>query len=311
MIESKEVVAAVVAILIIGIGAFSVFIMWGELQGDLPEDADVTTIQYYNETFQPPDINATNASENWYVYSESGLPWANVTNETAGPLPGASNQTFHMNTTPDTPVTGGVLYDFVNESTYDTFSVYVLVESAAHNHTVITIGSWIDAFGISGHGAIAFWNITNDTISFWVLSLTGPVYTQVWEQAINTGTWYHLYATFDYDSDDICASIYSIDLAGVENLVKTDCETTGVPLVNVTQSFWAIPELIGDANCSIWMDDFQLTDSTTTPVDTIRDNVPDVFGLSESVFTILGLVIIIAALMAIVGMLYKYGKFGK
>lgn len=310
MIESEKIMAVVVSMIVIGVGAFTVLVTWGELQGDLPADEDYTTTTYYNETYQLPDINKTNPNESWYDYSESGIDWMNVTNITGSDITETtSNQSFIMNTTTDS--TGGALYDVVDR-TYDEFRLDVKIDNSSHNYTMITLGTWIDNEFYTGHGAFAYLEVTDTNISFSVITVAdGNVTTELYNISIDNNTWYHINVTLDYDDYTVISQIWTNDLAGVPTFQESDSATSAIPFTNITQSFWAIPELHGEDSCYIFMDNFQLIDDNLVGVDSLRDNIPNVYGISNAVFQIIGLVVIIASIMAIVGVLYKYGKIGK
>jgi hypothetical protein len=272
---------------------------------------------YYNETFQPPDKNGTNPTESWYTYSESGLPYMNVTNETTGPLPGGTNQTYHMNTDGNA-TTGGCMYNFTNETTYEQLTLFVMVDSSEHNYTIITIGSWISGYEVNGHGAIAYWNVTNDTIYFYVLTGTGPTYTEVYNHSITTGTWYRLRATFDYTTHAIGSNLNSVGIAGALTQLSTGSQTCAYSYTNLTRSFWAMTAGAGEANNSIWMDDFQLLDrvytedSTQLTIETaIKDGVIGGFrGLSTTGSYLPIIVLALVITIALGLLLTSVGKVG-
>jgi len=305
MIETEKIMAVVLAMLIIGVGAFTVFIAWGELKQELPQDEDYTTTTYYNETYQLSDINGTNPDETWYHYGESGIQWANVTNLTGSDIPETtSNQSYLMNTTTDT--TGGALYN-ITDRTYDSMQLDIKIDNSSHNYTMITIGTWIDNEWYTGDGAFAYWEVTDTNISFSVITVAdGNITTELYNITIDNNTWYRVNVTFDYDDYTVSSEIWKNGLAGTPVLQDSGSATSAIPFTNITQSFWAVPEVHGEDSCHIYMDNFQFIDNERVSVDTINDNITDVYALSDAVFKIIGLVVIIASIMAIVGILMKY-----
>jgi len=257
-----------------------------------------STTTTYTENYESPDANLANPSESWYSYSESGI-WANVTNNTGSDLPNSSsNQSFRMNTTVDT--TGGSLYDFVDRS-YDSFQLDVKINSSSHNFTMITIGTWIDNDFYTGHGAFCYWLITNDTITFNVVTVAdGNVTTEVLNESINNNTWYRLKVEFDYDTYEVTGTIWNEwGIAGVPILLDTDSATSIIPFTNITQSFWAIPEnLHGNDSCYIFMDDFILTDTVLSSSEETTNYLTD---------TVIPLLAVVAGLLVVIGLLFAVG----
>jgi hypothetical protein len=304
----NRIVPAIVAILVaIGVGSVVLFEIL-----DATEDGITTTTSStltYTEDFQPPDVNASNPSQSWYSYSESGINWMNVTNQTNGPLPDQTNQTYNMTTSG--AQTGGALYSFVTETTYDSLEVYTMVNSANHNYTLVTIGTWIEGYDISGHGAMAYWNVTNDTIYFYVLTGAGPTYTEVYNHSISTGSWYRLRATFDYDTHAIASTLHGVTVSGTLNSLSSGSQTCVYAYTNITRSYWAVTEGEGSANCSIWFDDFELTDTTVSDTDAgdvndnLRDMSTDIFGLMP----LIALVLVATTVIGIVAMMGSNRRF--
>ena len=299
--DAKKIVPISITLLVImGIGSVVLFeILDTTFDNELTTE---TTMVTYTEDYQPSDVNATNPSESWYSYSESGINWINVTNQTNGPLPDQTNQTFNMSS--DGAETGGALYDFVTETTYDSLEVYTMVNSANHNYTIVTIGTWIEGYDISGHGAMAYWNVTNDTIYFYVLTGAGPTYTEVYNHSISTGSWYRLRATFDYDTHAIASTLHGITVGGTLNSLSSGSQTCVYAYTNITRSYWAVTEGEGSANCSIWFDDFELTDTTVSNTnagdntDTLRDMSTDIFGLLPIIVLVLVATVIIGIVIS-------------
>jgi len=71
---------------------------------------------------------------------------------------------------------------------------------------------------------------------------------------------------------------------------------------NITRSYWAMTAGKGAANCSIWFDDFELTDTTVSNTnacdanDQIRDTSGDILAL----LPIIGVVLVATAVVIIV-----------
>lgn len=319
MIDTQKNVAAIIT-LILGVSvAILVLLFTSTLGGstyslvendiDSISEATISSTLYYNETFQPPDTNWTNPTEDWYTYSESGLDFMNVTNLTAGPAPGNSNQTFQMNMTGGETATGGALYHFENETTYDVFSVYVMINET-HNYTIVTLGSWIEGYDVDAHGAIAYWNVTNDTVYFYVLTGDGPDYTEVYNESITQGVWHRLYATFDYEDYTISSKYYSIGIAGLPTLLSSGEHACPYAFQNITQTYWAMTAGSGANINGIWFDDFQLvdyvyvTDASQESIEVaIRDAVAGSFrglSLTGSYLPLVVLAIVIVMILGIV-----------
>jgi hypothetical protein len=299
---NEKIIPVIVAILVsIGVGGVVLFEILDSTEDTLTTTTSETVT--YTEDFQPPDINASDPSESWYVYSEdAGIAWMNVTNQTTGPLPDATNQTYNL--TSDSSCTGGALYSFVTETTYDSVEVYAMVDSNNHNYTIITIGSYITGYDISGHGAIAYWNVTNDTCYFYVLTGAGPTYTEVYNHSISSGTWYRLRATFDYDTYAIASTLQGVTVGGTLTSLSSGSQTCVYEYTNITRSYWAMTDGEGSANCSIWMDDFELTDTIVSNTnagdvnDNLRDMSTDIFGMMPLIALVLVAVIIISIVVS-------------
>lgn len=234
------------------------------------------TTETYLEDFQLPDVNGGDPSADWYTFTSSGVMYANVSNTTTGPAAALSNQTFLL--AENSSATGGALYHFSNETTYDSLEVYTLV-NASHNQSIVTIGSWIEGNNISGHGAIAYWNITKTNISFWVLTGAGPTYTEVYNHTISAGTWYRLRATFDYDTHAIASTVDSVSIAGTLTSVTSGSQVSGYSYTNITQSYWA-HNWNGTWVAQLNFDDFKLTDDISSE-DAYASSIET--GLKESV----------------------------
>ena len=275
-----------------------------------------TTTETYLEDFQPPDVSNSNPSATWYSYTETwdACTNANVSNTTTGPLPGASNQTFrlHGNTT------GGSLYSFTTETTYDSLETYVMVTNSTHKYTIITIGTWIDAYNLSGHGAIAYWNVTNDTCYFYVLTGAGPTYTEVYNHSISVGSWYRLRATFDYDTYAIASTLESVGVAGTLTQLDTGSQVCVYEYTNITRSYWAMPNGVNyTIDMRMNFDNFKLTDSTTTE-DQYASDIET--GLKESVIsairgismtgTYLPIIVLSLIITIVLGLIFAMGVKG-
>lgn len=298
-VEPTVIMSVIVALIMLGAGVFAVFSVISATNDNIDNTTSETTV--YRETFQLPDVNNSDPTEDWYLYSSSGLDYINVTNLSGSDLPSVSNQSFLMYT--ETDGVGGALFD-VNDSTYSYLQIDVKVDASRHNHSIITIGTWIDNEFYTGHGAFAFWNISNTTIEFHVITIAdGNLTTEVWNQTILNNTWYRLRATFNYNTYSVASTIWNEwGIAGVPIQLATGSAISVIPFTNITQSFWAVPALLGDNSCYIYHDDFELSDTVTES----DYEIPDIGATANSVFAIIGVVLIIGSIMAIVGTVYKY-----
>jgi len=287
--DPKVIMSVVVSLIILVVGVLAVATVTTQTD-DFSETVNIeTSTESYNERYVDDD-NDTNPSQDWYSYYESGLPYANVTNLT-------TENSFRMNTTVGSDTTGGVMYNFTTADDYETIETVVRINASLHNHTIVTIGSWISPLGTDG--AIAYWEINTSYIAFFVLTTGTDVYTEVWNNTIDNMTWYQLTATLDYDTYNINGKLYNVSSSTTMNNSGATCV---YEFTNVTQSFWAINEANGDDSCHIWFNSFTLTDTDRTS----GEAPVDVMATANSVFGIIGIVLIVSAIMAIIGLMYPY-----
>ncbi len=255
-----------------------------------PVSGATTTTVTYTESYTT-DSNNTDPSETWYTYSDSGLNYSNASHLDGY---GSDDHGFRMNTTEGFDTTGGALYDFTTETTYDTFSLKFKIDDASHNYTLVTVGTWAVIGAWEGNGAIAYWQITDTKVNFSVVSaMDGNLTTEVWTHAIENDTWYTLDTTFNYNTNIIGCTLSN----DTTSSISTGQQASSYNFPNITQSFWAIPAVHGEDSCYIWFDDFILTDSTTTYTDSeITTN-----NLLDNVIPVL---VAVALLLIIVGMIF-------
>jgi len=265
-----------------------------------------------NEDYEDDTVDA-NPSGSWYTYGESGIQWANVTDLSGSPVPASSSdQSFLMNTTSDT--TGGVLYD-VTDSNYSYMQLDVKIDNTSHNYSMITIGTWVDHEFYTGNGAFAWWEIDNTgddarIIFSTITVLDGNVTTEIYNHTIDNDTWYRLKAEFNYDNYSVHGYLYK---ESDMSLLNSSSVESSVPFTNITQSFWAIPELHGADSCYIYHDDFILYKNSygsNTPSEDVDALTGQNFGgIARLVLNII-IIIVAIALLYYVGNEFMNGKKG-
>jgi len=166
----------------------------------------------------------------------------------------------------------------------DNFYFYDEETISEHNRSVIklTKANDVDACDI---------NITASNCTFHNLTAVG------FDETILNNTYYRVRLDFNYTDDTVHARLYdggdTLQAGAWLEMYDGDEEFTEVSRLNVTG--------ISDASVRMYLDDYLFVSSTSEQID-----MPDVGDTANSVFTILGIVMIIAAIFSIIGIVSKY-----
>lgn len=284
-IDPGMIMGVVVSLIILGVGVFAVFTVANEMNAE--PYAEYTKTATNTETFET-DTNESNPEDTWYTYTESGWGWANVTNETGR---GTSSNSFFINDS-----SGGI--DFSNftftANDFEYFQTWFMWDNTSHNFTRINyLDEDIAIVGMFDVGGTVYDNRTQ-TVGFSNGSIS-------WNSsALDNNTWYQVRADFNWTTNTIRGRLF--DTAG------TTLNDSGyIPMGDASLTSNNLSKINFSAHTSnpayIWFDDFTLYDT-----DTVQGDVPDVVGTANSVFNIIGIVLIIGAIMAIIGLVMKFQK---
>ena len=294
-VEPKVIMSVVVALIILGVGVFAVFVVTNETNTELDEIMDVTSNV---ETFET-DTNGSAPASDWYTYTDTGWEFANVTNQTGR---GTSSNSFRVN---DTTSGGGDYANFTfTTNDYDYFEMYFKwnnqtnFQNMTRSLFVDVDGAIIGGYNITGNAT----NITssaNNTVSFFNNTATGSDWAGKggWNSTeLTNDTWYRVRTDFNWSDNTIRGRLYSNagTLLNDSNYINM---STG-SLVSNNLKTLSITGLAANTS-HIWYDDFTLYHSEIA-------RYTDISTTANAVFNIIGIILIIGSILLIIGMASKY-----
>ena len=277
--------SVVISLILLAVGVFVVFTVVNETDTVANQSAGTTTTtNTYTETFET-DTHGADPSDTWYTYTEVGWEWANVTTADAhgGTKSYIINGSSDLNNWTNFTLTSDDYEYFeywfqIDNGSHDELRTYLLDENNDTICRVDTLGSTLNY--------IRFRNYT----------------TIGWNQTLTNMSWYKIRYDFNYTDNTVRARLYNASSVLLNDswLIASDASGT----VDYS-SFY-----VYDTTCAVgsssymFFDDLTLydTDSTTTAA----REYEDVGTTANTVFTILGIVLIVGAIMAIIGLMSKY-----
>lgn len=282
-IEPQIIMGVVVSLIILGVGVFAVFTVTNVIDDEIPETTTTTVTN--SETFEG-DTNNANPSDSWYIYTEAGWEWANVTNLQSK----SGTQSFRVNTS--NGADDYVVLNLTSPTEYEYFEFWFKWDNTSHNFTRYT-------FCDSSTNGICIVDI-GGTVSGGKNNRTAfNNYTQQWNSSeLDNNTWYNVYIDFNWTTNYLRARLINTTSAtlndsgwvpmGTGSGVQTDLAS-----INITG--------YTGQSAMAWFDSFVLYDTSSETVEH-----PDIAGTANSVFGIIGIVLIIGAIFAIIGIVSKF-----
>ena len=282
MIEGKEIAAVIVSLILLAVGLFAIGIIMQEQSDMLPESSSSVSTTTYIETFED-DTNETDPTATWYNYNETGWDWANASNDTARAHTG--NFTYRINDSDGDQ--DWTEFNFVSDD-YNYTKFWFQIDNRSHDTANVS-------FRKSNGVEICRICIENENISFLNSTTTG------WDNMIDGSSYYGVRLDFNFTTDEVRGRLY--------NYTGGTLNDTWLEMYDGSEAFTetALFNISGETGSPayIWFDNWQLYDRDVTAAEY---ETPDMLGTANSVFTILGILIIVGAIMMIVVLMYPYMK---
>ena len=286
MIEIGSKVFSVIVVLIFMIVGIMALATLSDTQDNLiDQDETTTTITNYVEDFED-DTNNTNPTDTWYTYNESGWDWANASEDNTQAHTG--NFSYRINDTDGDSNWSD--FNFISQD-YDYTKFWFKVNSFYHNETNLS-------FRKANEVPMCYINITNDTITFENQSTIG------WTTNITNMSWYGVRLDFNYTTDEIRGRLY--------NRLGVVLNDTWIGMYDGSEDFQEVSHFnisgVATEQSRIWIDNWDVYDSDTATSLNGRAPDYDTMDTLESLYPILGIIIIVSALFFIIGMMYVFKK---
>jgi hypothetical protein len=281
-IEPQIIMGVVVSLIILGVGVFAVFTVTNVIDDEIP--TTTTTTVTNSETFEG-DTNESNPSDTWYTYTESGWEWANVTDLQSK----SGTQSFRVNTSDG--LDNHVILNLTSPTEYEYFEFWFKWDNTSHNFTRYTfLDSSLQGICMVDIGGTVSEGKTNKTAF--------NNYTQQWNSTeLANDTWYNMYIDFNWTTNYVRGRLL--------NTTATLNDSGWVPMFTGTAVETDIASIVISGytgqTAMAWFDDFVLYDTSSETVEH-----PDITGTANSVFGIIGIVLIIGAIFAIIGIVSKF-----
>jgi len=280
-LDPKIIMGFVVALIMIALGTFMIYTIWNTANDNIELTDTSTSTTTYSETFET-DTNNSNPSESWYTYTEIGFNWSNVTSLEAH---GGSNS-YRINDT--LGLDKSVYFNWTADDTeYFQFWFKVNGRMPVESRNYILDGA--------GNAVIRM-----DIFNNYVYFRNGT--TVLWNGTVNTDNWYKIRLDFSFDNNTIRGRFSNETTTFNDSWCSvTDGIGTIIDYEN-TSSFW----ISGYAGKGIrlYLDDITLYDTDTTVTDA---ELPDIPSKANTVFNILGILLIIIALLTLASYVAKQG----
>jgi len=171
----------------------------------------------------------------------------------------------------------------------DNFYLYDAGTILAHNQTIINVAK-------ANAVPLCYINITDGNCTFENSTTVG------WDETILTNNYYRVRLDTNFTDDTIRGRIFdstgTLQADGWLQMYDGAEAFTEISNFNVTG--------VSDKASRLYLDDYYFLDTNTESTE-----IPDIGGTANSVFSIIGIVLIIGGIMAIIGVVSKYGFFGR
>jgi len=266
----------------LAIGIFAVFTIVGTTNDNMtPQVSTSTTTTTYNETFED-DTDGQDPNESWYTYEEIPFEQDNVTDTNAH----NGSQCFWVYDDTD----GLDKYAYFNWTADDT--EYFEFWFAINNRANYDARHYI----LDGNGEALVRIDINDTVvvmrNYTNIIWTVPIFSD----------WQKIRLDFNFTDNTVRGRLINASSTLADSWCVATSVSGPVDFENTT-SFY-VTGYTGET-IHVFYDDFILSDTDTTTT-TSTTEVTDVGGIANNVFSILGIVLIISALMMLVAFILKW-----